>query len=367
VRVVANTVELDKKFSELETRFRDYEQTLPPGDPRRVKAAGLALQMRAWQRDLDRLYLVWDRWSTDKKQLEESHAAVRNSDAEYRESRQRQFEMQLDVDVPSFHVFGENLLDHVAETTGYLFDDEDLRNHDLLCRREILPKPLQERAVTLRQQLADYWETAADGRAAGSSVEQQAAENHVDLAARLQGLQAYAYGMAGFLDAAVRHPALKLKKVGLFEEKPGPRRRWLWGAGAIGALLLVLVGMSWTCVPASIDDVFSTEVVFPPLPAGCQMTAVEPTAEVAQKLESRREARGLVLERRVSCTLPKRSAGPGSLENFYIDKTLQHQRQVFLAEAQAMPDGRTLVVVESTLVPRWKYLKRLAGQCDAEL
>jgi hypothetical protein len=25
------------------------------------------------------------------------------------------------------------------------------------------------------------------------------------------------------------------------------------------------------------------------------------------------------------------------------------------------------VVVESTLVPRWKYFRRMAGHCDAEL
>jgi hypothetical protein len=32
-----------------------------------------------------------------------------------------------------------------------------------------------------------------------------------------------------------------------------------------------------------------------------------------------------------------------------------------------VPGSGTLVVVESALVPRWKYFKRLAGQCDAEL
>ena len=364
---MANTVELDKRFTDLESRFLAYEKTLGEDDPRKDKAHGLSMRVLGWQRDLDCLYLAWDRWNTDRKLLENGDAA-RLPDPLVRERRQTQLELQRDVDVPSVYFFGESFLDHVAQSVGYLFDDEDLRDHVALCRREILPRPLQQRAVDLQEEIAAYWRKRADEhRRPGSRQEAGAARaNAADLNELLQSLQTYAFGMAAFLDAALRHPALRLKKVGLFESR---RRKplLLWVAGLAGIALLAVMAMSWTCVPDSLNDALDGADTYPPLPAGCQLTLDGPSEATVQTLESRREARGLIFDKRVTCRMPKKSAGAGSLDNFYIDKTLQHGRQVFLAETQETPGGGTLVVVESTLVPRWRYLKRLGGHCDAEL
>jgi hypothetical protein len=371
---MTNTAELDKKFSDLESRFRIYEKTLADDDPRREKTQGLTRHFHGWQHDLDSLYLVWDRWSTDKKLLLENADPTKLSDSQMRERRQRQLEMQRDVDVPSLYFFAETFLDHIAQTVGYLFRDEDLRDHGSLCRREILPTPMQERATELLEQVSQYWNARAKERGAveaatsnGNSRPSVAPiANQQDLADFLHSVQTYAFGMAAFLEAAVRHPALKLKKVGLFENRERrPLLMWIVSLAAVA--LLVVVGMSWTCVPDSLNDLMDGGDMYPPLPAGCQLTVDGPSDATLQSLESRREARGLIFERRVTCRLPKKTVGAGSLENFYIDKTLQHGRQVFLAETQDIPGAGTLVVVESTVVPRWRYFRRLAGQCDAEL
>jgi len=376
---MTNTAELDKKFADLESRFRIFGKTLADGDARKEKTQGLAQRMNGWQQDLDCLYLVWDRWNTDRKLLAENADPSKLPDAEMRTRRQRQLEMQRDVDVPSIYFFGETFLDHIAQTVGYLFGDEDFRDHGSLCRREILPGPTQERAVQLLEAIAQYWKTRADERTAemreanagpgGASSNGSSASvgaNAEDLTDFLHSVQTYAFGMAAFLEAAVRHPALKLKKVGLFENRR--RKPLLMWIGSIAAIaLLAVVGMSWTCVPDSLNDFMDSGDMYPPLPAGCQLTLDGPSETTLRALESRRETRGLIFQRRVTCRMPKKSAGTGSLDNFYIDKSLQHGRQVFLAETEDSPGVGTLVVVESTLVPRWKYFKRLAGQCEAEL
>jgi hypothetical protein len=375
---MTNTAELDKKFSDLETRFRVYEKTLDPDDPRKEKTQGLSQHLHGWQHDLDCLYLAWDRWNTDRKLLAENADPAKLPDSHMRERRQRQLELQRDVDVPSVYFFGETFLNHIAQSVGFLFSDEDFRDHGSLCRREILPAPMQQRAVELQDQITWYWRERAQERARaaaeslgengsrGNGSSSDAPINQQDLSDFLQSVQTYAFGMAAFLEAAVRHPALKLKKVGLFETRRRiPLMAWIGSVAAVA--LLIVVGMSWTCVPDSLNDLMDAGDMYPPLPAGCQLTLDGPSEATIQAIESRRVARGLIFERRVSCRMPKKSAGPGSLDNFYIDKTLQHGRQVFLAETQEVPGAGTLVVVESTLVPRWKYFKRLAGQCDAEL
>jgi len=362
---MTNTVELNKKFSDLEARFLAYEKTLPGDDPRKNKAQGLSRRIQGWQRDLDCLYMVWDRWSTDRKLLLENGDAANLPDARMRERRQQQLELQRDVDVPSLYFFAESFLNHIAESVGYLFSDEDLRDHGSLCRREILPRPMQERAVDLEEQIGLYWKRRA--REYAQAGYEGAEANEADLTDFLQSMQTYAFGMAAFLDAALRHPALRLKKVGLFESREG-RPVMLWVASLAGIVLLGLVGMSWTCLPDSLRDVLDLVDTYPPpLPAGCQLTMDGPSEATLQTLENRREARGLTFQSRVTCRMPKRSAGSAALDNFYIDKTLQQGRQVFLAETQETPGVGTLVVVESTLVPRWRYFKRLAGHCDAEL
>jgi hypothetical protein len=376
-----STAELDKKFSALEARFLAYEKTLGEADSRRDKAQGLSGRVQGWQRDLDCLYLVWDRWNTDRKLLEENEDATKLPDARMRERRQMQLELQRDVEVPSVYFFSATFLDHIAQSVGYLFDDEDLRDHELLCRREILPRPMQERAVALQEQIGLYWRRRAQeygqhragyngAGANGSGVNGAGGNgtgvNQEDLTNLLHSVQTYAFGMAAFLEAALRHPALKLKKVGLFEAKQR-RPLLLWVGGLVVIGLLVVVGMSWTCVPDSLNDLMDPGEMYPPLPAACQMTVEGPSDATVQAIESRREARGLIFQRRVTCRMPKKSAGSASLDNFYIDKTLQHGRQVFLAETQDVPGSGTLVVVESTLMPRWRYFMRLGGHCDAEL
>jgi hypothetical protein len=377
---MTNTAELDKKFADLESRFRIYAKTLADDDPRKVKTQGLAQWMQGWQRDLDRLYLVWDRWSSDRKLLAENADPAKLPDEQMRARRQQQLELQRDVDVPSVYFFSETFLDHIAQTVGYVFGDEDFRDHGSLCRREILAAPTQVRAVQLMEEIAQYWkarshewaEEAHIPRTPGSNGaglnrgQDREGANARDLTEFLQSVQSYAFGMAALLEAAVRHPALKLKKVGLFENRKRiPLLVWIVSIAAVA--LLVVVGMSWTCVPDSLSDFMDSGDMYPPLPAGCQLTLDGPSDATLRSLETRREARGLIFQRRVTCRLPKKSTGTGSLDNFYIDKSLQHGRQVFLAETQETSGVGTLVVVESTLVPRWKYFKRLAGQCEAEL
>src|SRR5580704_1419847 len=373
-----NTAELDKKFTDLETRFRVYEKTLGPDDPRKEKTQGLSQHLHGWQHDLDCLYLAWDRWNTDRKLLAENADPAKLPDSHMRERRQRQLELQRDVDVPCVYFFGETFLNHIAQSVGYVFGDEDFRDHGALCRREILPGPMQQRAVEVQDQITEYWKARGRERARSGTGPQlenglrskgtpnDLLANQQDLSDFLQSVQTYAFGMAAFLEAAVRHPALKLKKVGLFENRQRPPLL-VWVGSLAAMALLVVVGMSWTCVPDSLNDLMDAGDMYPPLPAGCQLTLDGPSDATIQAIESRREARGLIFQRRVTCRLPKKSAGSGSLDNFYIDKTLQHGRQVFLAETQDVPGSGTLVVVESALVPRWKYFKRLAGQCDAEL
>jgi hypothetical protein len=348
-----NTADLDKKFSDLQSRFQIFEKTLGNDDP-----------------DLDCLYLVWDRWNTDRKLLDENADPQKLPDARLRERRQQQLELQRDVDVPSVYFFGETFLNHIAQSVGYLFTDEDMADHGALCRREILPAPMQQRAVELQREIARFWKKRAQENTFSGNANHQNSQatpaNAADLTDFLHSVQTYAFGMAAFLEAALRHPALKLKKVGLFESRQRtPFLVWAFALAAI--VLLAVVAMSWTCVPDSLADVMDSGEMYPPLPAGCQLTIDGPSDATLQAIEVRREARGLIFERRVTCRLPKKSAGTGALDNFYIDKTLQHGRQVFLAETQDVPGGGTLVVVESTLVPRWKYLRRLAGHCDAEM
>jgi hypothetical protein len=368
---MTNTAELDKKFSDLEARFRIYEKTLGDSDPRKEKTLGLSSCVQGWQRDLDCLYLVWDRWNTDRKLLLENADETKLPDARQRERRQRQLELQREVDVPSVYFFSETFLNHIAQSVGYLFSDEDLRDHGSLCRREILPTPMQERAVELQDQITLYWRKRGqehahtrNGTEPGAAAETSA--NAEDLTDFLHSVQTYAFGMAAFLEAALRHPALKLKKVGLFENRER-QPLLLWLTGLVAVALLVMVGMSWGCVPDSLNDLMDSGEMYPPLPAGCQLTVDGPSEATLQAIESRRDARGLIFQRRVTCRLPKKAVGAHALENFYIDKTLQHGRQVFLAETQDVPGAGTLVVVESTLVPRWKYFRRMAGHCDADL
>jgi hypothetical protein len=368
---MTNTAELDKKFTDLETRFRVYEKTLGDEDPRKERTQGLSRHVQGWQHDLDCLYLVWERWQTDRKLLAENGDPGKLPDVRLRERRQQQLELQRDVDVPSVYFCSETFLNHIAQSVGYMFSDEDLRDHGSLCRREILPRPMQERAVQLQDQITLYWkrrtheharsaDETSDGTPAGARA------NEEDLTEFLHSVQTYAFGMAAFLEAALRHPALKLKKVGLFETRERHSILW-WFGGLAAVVLLVVMGMSWTCVPDTLTDVMDPGEMYPPLPAGCQLTVDGPSEATIQALEGRREARGLTFQRRVTCRMPKKSSGSGSLDNFYIDKSLQHGRQVFLAETQDVPGAGTLVVVESTLVPRWKYFKRLAGNCDADL
>jgi hypothetical protein len=366
-----NTAELDKRFSDLEARFRIYEKTLGSDDPRKEKTHGISERLHGWQHDLDCLYLVWDRWNTDRKLIAENAEEDKVPDAIVRERRQQQLELQRDVDVPSLFFFSETFLNHIAQSVGYLFNDEDLGDHGALCRREILPGPMQQRALDLQEQITLYWKRRAQermqgGNGKGQPVQSGRAANEEDLTNFLNTVQTYAFGMAAFLEAALRHPALKLKKVGLFENRER-KPLLLWMAGVAAIALVVLIGMSWACVPSALNDLMDPGEMYPPLPAGCQLTVDGPSEATIQALENRREARGLSFERRVTCRMPKKSAGPGSLDNFYIDKTLQHGRQVFLAETEEVPGTGTLVVVESTLVPRWKYFKRMAGQCEADL
>jgi len=147
----------------------------------------------------------------------------------------------------------------------------------------------------------------------------------------------------------------------------------LVGALVLALVFLIFVAPSWKCAPSLMSDILDSGDLDPPLPVNCAPSTEEPSGATLRSLESRREDRGLVLERVVTCKIPSSRPGrssrpydPRELANFYIDGTLQYQRHVFLAATQDSPGG-TLFAVEVCIVPRWRYLKRLAGHCEAEL
>lgn len=148
--------------------------------------------------------------------------------------------------------------------------------------------------------------------------------------------------------------------------------------GLIVLLLLAIVGVllivpSWKCTPSILDAMLEDGELDPPLPAGCVPTSQSASDATIHALDRRRDARDLELERTVTCKMPAAAHGKKSahadtsvLDNLYIDGTLEYQRFVFFAKAEDVSDG-TLVAIEVSQVPRWRYLKRLGGRCEAEL
>jgi hypothetical protein len=366
---VANAADLEKKLSDFEGKLLSYEKDFSTRDPRREKARGLWSRVPVWRKNFDSLYVIWGRWNGNygpTLEHTDTNSVPASSDAI--EVGQRW--AQLDVDVPSFYYFAGMFLDHAAECVGFLLGSEVLGTHVALCRREILPGPLQEMALALREEMLWYQKTQAEdsGQARlGASAGPGALRDLPDLTDLLKRLQTYAFGLAEFLDAAIQHPALKSKHVGVFE--PAPRRVPLvWVGGVVLAVIaVVMVVPSWTCVQSSLEDVLDSSEMDPPLPGNCQLTSDQPSEATLSSMEKRRKERGLEFERVVTCKMSGPTADPRWLEGFYFDKTLQHRRHVFIAEMQKASGGGVLFAVESCLMPRWRYLKRLGGRCDVQI
>jgi hypothetical protein len=366
---VANAADLEKKLSAFEGKLLSYEKDFPAKDPRRKRARGLCNRVQVWQKSFDCLYVIWDRWNGNcaptQARTDTESASVSSEVGEVRRPN-----VPWNVDVSSFYYFAGNFLDQAAECVGFLLGNEVLTTHAALCRRELLPAPIQEMALALQEDMLEYqrkqaedYEQACSGAAAGSGEYRDLP----DLTDLLKKLQTYAFGLAEFLDAAIQHPALKSKQVGVLE--PTPRRLPLvWVGGVVLAVIaVVLVVPSWTCVQSSLEDVLDSGEMEPPLPANCQLTSDGPSEATLRSMEGRRKERGLEFERVVTCKMPGRTADPRWLEGFYFEKTLQHRRHVFIGEMQEVPGGGVLFAVESCLIPRWKYLKRLGGRCEVQL
>lgn len=364
-----NTADLEKNLFTFEGKLLSYESGFSNRDPRREKAHGLRSRIPVWRSDFDCLYVIWDRWNTVCEPPEEQDNTDSMSvplDAVERRHRKA----QLDVDVPSFYYFAGRYLDHAAECVGFLLGSDVLVTHAALCQREVLPAPLQDIALGLQEELRWYQsdQAAEDSRRthSGQPSDSGVAQDLPDLTDLLKKLQTYAFGLTEFLDKAIQHPALKSKQVGVHETA---RRRvpMLWAGGIVLAVIALLaVVPSWNCVWPSLADAWDSSDMEPPLPANCQLTSDKPSDATLSTLESRRTERGLEFDRVVTCKMSGPGADPRWLEGFYVDKTMQHRRHVFIAEMQKAPGG-VLFVVESCLMPRWKYLKRLGGRCDAEL
>jgi hypothetical protein len=159
-----------------------------------------------------------------------------------------------------------------------------------------------------------------------------------------------------------------------------PKVRTTEKSGSLGLILLLVFAVvvfvalvpSWKCVPSILDAVLETGELDPPLPAGCVPTSQSASPETIHALDIRREGRELELERTFTCKIAaahggkNKLAADSGLDNLYIDGTLEYQRFVFFAKAEDIADGR-LVAIEISQVPRWRYLKRLGGRCEAEL
>jgi hypothetical protein len=364
-----NTADLEKTLFTLEGKLLSSQDGFSTRDPRREKAHGLRRRIPIWRRDFDCLYVIWSRWDIVTAPPDESkHTESISVPGDAIERRHRN--AQLDVDIPSFYFFAGRYLDHAAECVGFLLGSEVLDTHAALCKREVLPAPLQEIALGLHEELVWYQsqEAAESSRLLlGQASDPEGAGDIPDLTDLLKRLQTYAFGLAEFLDKAIQHPALKTQQVG----DPEPTRRRVplaWAAGAVVAVIALLaVVPSWNCAWPSVTDVWDSSDMEPPLPANCQLTSDKPSDATLNSLESRRQEQGLEFDRVVTCKMSGAGADSRWLEGFYEGKSAQHRRHVFIAEMQKAPGGGVLFVVESCLMPRWKYLKRLGGRCDAEL
>jgi hypothetical protein len=180
-----------------------------------------------------------------------------------------------------------------------------------------------------------------------------------DLTGLLKSLQTYATGMAELTVDLLKSPLVRATK-----RRPIRRFRWrhllVAGGVALVVLAIALVVPSWSCLPTLWDDLFDSSEVSTPLPANCVLGSEEASENIWRVLDSRRQERGLMLEGIVTCSMA-RGNSDSQLQGFYINKTLQHGRHVFLAETEPIAGGKVLFVVEACLVPRWKYLKRLAA------
>jgi hypothetical protein len=375
----ATTVaDLDSKFSELGQKWLSYEESFPKGDARAERARELRSSIQAWRKDLDSLNVIWGRWRGNCKIAHDLYQEASGGNLKSAQQREqlRELKKQLDADISSFNYFAETLLDHIAESVGVLLDDQDLNTQERLRIRGIVPQHLQQPASRLKERVARYRKEQTDEHAhfdpdggpdqAAGLTRPALPVNSPDLDSARKLLQTYASGMMEFLDTRLEEPVPRGKQAeAVFPAQKS--RSLMLGLGFVAVVaVLVLVVPSWTCLPSIFDDLRDSGELDPPLPGNCLFTSEEPSADTLHALEKRREERGLDLQKVVTCKMLGRPHDPRWLDNFYSDKSLQYGRHVFIAETQTVPGG-TLFAVEACLVPRWRYLKRLAGRCEAEL
>jgi hypothetical protein len=381
--------DLDGKFSDFAQKLRSRENLFPKADPRAERACELRGRIQAWRKDLDSLAVIWSRWRANCATVLEVYQETSSGNviSPQQMERLQDLKKQFNADIPSFYYFSEAFLDRVAESVGFLLGDKDLNTNDRLQTRGIVPRSLQQAADRLREQIAEYRRAkttedeehfhASDGLDKTGKLNPRFQLESPDLTVALKLLQTYAFGMMEFLGGLIdepvpkdqdkHEPVPKDKPVEAIRRRP-KRGPLMLGAGLVAFMaFLVLVVPSWSCLPSILNDLQESDELAPPLPGNCLFTSEEPSEETIHSLEKRRQDRELDLQRRVTCKMLGRAQDAKWLDNFYSEKTLQYGRHVFIAETEVLPRGGTLFTVEVCLVPRWKYLKRLAGRCDAKL
>jgi hypothetical protein len=388
----ATTVsELDGKFSDFGQKLQSQENLFPKADPRAERTRELRIRIQAWRKDLDSLAVIWSRWRANCATVLEVYRETSSGNviSPQQMERLQELKKQFDADIPAFYYFSEAFLDRVAESVGFLLGDKDLNSHDRLQARGIVPHALQQAANRLSEHIAEYRGAkttedeehfhSSDGLDKTGKLDRPFHLESPDLTVALKLLQTYAFGMMEFLGGLIdeplpqekdkdkHEPVPKDKRVEAFRRAP-KRVPLMLGGGLVAFMaILILVVPSWSCLPSILNDLQVSDELAPPLPGNCLFTSEEASEETIRSLEKRREDRELDLQRRVTCKMLGRAQDAKWLDNFYSEKTLQYGRHVFIAETQVLPSGGMLFVVDVCLVPRWKYLKRLAGHCDAEL
>ena len=141
--------------------------------------------------------------------------------------------------------------------------------------------------------------------------------------------------------------------------------------------VILLTAVAWIiifrgCIPLVLEGElgFNDEVPYD-LPQSCAAVAKITTKRNFQALEDERKRRGLEFEATIVCKLPvdlsRMTKNPDWLPS-YVCCTWQYRRHIILTvpqiSTQNESSGESEAVAEICLMPRWKYMKQLAADCE---
>lgn len=126
------------------------------------------------------------------------------------------------------------------------------------------------------------------------------------------------------------------------------------------------------CLPLLLEGElgFNDEVPYD-LPENCAGVTQAQTGKNFQALEDQRKRRGLEFEGTIICKRPadlaRMTENPDWLPS-YVCCTWQYRRYIILTipqiPMQTESPGESEAVAEICLMPRWRYMKQLAGDCE---